>query len=152
MAPDDSPYSGFSAERIEHMEMIQAVIARLGANGFLVKGWAVTVAAALLGLAVNQNDDGLAYVAVVPVAAFWALDGYLLRAERLFRALFDEVRKSDTAVEPFWMAATSSVFIAHARVADPDAGSGVRSILRPTLSLLYGCLLVAAVVVGILIG
>src|SRR5689334_11923188 len=111
MESDGSPYAGFSAERIKHMEMIQAVIARLGGNGFLVKGWAVTVASALLGLAVNKTDDGLAYVSLMPAAAFWALDAYLLRAERLFRALFDEVRLSDTGVKPFWMAATSSAFV-----------------------------------------
>lgn len=134
------------------MEMIQAVIARLGGNGFVVKGWAVTIATVLLGLAVNQKYEGLAYVALVPIAAFWALDGYLLWAERLFRVLFDQVRSSETAVEAFSMAATSSAFIAQTRVADPHAGSGARAMLRPTLSVFYAGLAAAAIVVAVLVG
>lgn len=152
MTPNDSPYQGFSAERIKHMEMIQAVIARLGNNAFVVKGWAVTVAGVLLGLAVNQKDNGLAYVTLVPVGALWALDGYLLWAERLFRTLFDEVRRSDRTVEPFWMAATSSTFIAQARMTDRHAGSGVRAMVRPTLAVYYAGLAVAAIMVAVLVG
>jgi hypothetical protein len=37
---------------------------------------------ALLGLAVDNGDDGLAYVTLVMIAAFWIVDGYLLWAER----------------------------------------------------------------------
>lgn len=39
-----SNYQDFDEARIKHLELIQAVIGRLGINGFLMKGWALTVA------------------------------------------------------------------------------------------------------------
>jgi hypothetical protein len=152
MASDGSPYREFTPERIKHLEMIQAVIARLGGNGFLVRGWAVTIVGALLGLAVNGKDGGLAYLALVPVGAFWVLDTHQLRAERLFRSLFNQVRKNDPAIEPFWMAATSKAFVAHLAAGDRRACSWGYVALRPVLAGLYVPLAVAAIVVGIIVG
>lgn len=39
-----SGYESFEDQRIKHLDMLQAVIGRLGNDSFLVKGWAVTVA------------------------------------------------------------------------------------------------------------
>jgi hypothetical protein len=41
------PYDDFSSNRLKHMELIQAVVSRLAGNSFLVKGGAITLAAAL---------------------------------------------------------------------------------------------------------
>src|SRR4051812_26441753 len=94
------------------MEMIQAVVSRLAGNSFLIKGWALTLTGAFLGFAVNKDDSGLAAAALVPILVFWALDTYYLRAERLFRALYDRVRSSADAIDPFFMGATSDTFVA----------------------------------------
>jgi hypothetical protein len=152
MSSASSPYQAYSTERIKHLDMIQAVITRLGGNSFVVKGWAATVVGALLGLAVNNGDDGLAYVTLVPIAAFSIVDGYLLWAERRFRTLFDLVRESDSAVAPFMMAATGDDFVDNARLADHSATSRPVTMLRPTLALFYLGLAIAAVVGGILVG
>lgn len=101
-------YGDFEDDRIKHLEMLQAVIARLGSNGFLIKGWAVTVAGVFVGLAVNSEDCSLARVGAAAAIVFWGLDGYFLRAERRFRKLFDRVRLFDAAVGPFFMGATAS--------------------------------------------
>jgi hypothetical protein len=37
--------------QIAHLQMIQAVITRMGSNSFLLKGWSVTLVAALFALA-----------------------------------------------------------------------------------------------------
>ena len=66
--------------QIKHLEFIQAVITRLANNSFLMKGWALTVAGLIFGFA-----------------------AYFLRQERLFRRLYDAVRRSDPPVEPFSM-------------------------------------------------
>src|SRR4051812_11241604 len=50
-----SDYGAVEANRIKHMEMIQAAIARHGSNWFVVKGWAITVTTALVGIA-EQED------------------------------------------------------------------------------------------------
>ena len=78
--------------KIAHLEMLQAVITRMGANSFLLKGWSITLVAALFALAADKTNIYFVYLAYFPVAMFWFLDGYFLRQERLFRKLYDRVR------------------------------------------------------------
>lgn len=103
-------YEEFDQNRVKHLEMIQAVIARLGGNGFLIKGWAVTVVGVFIGLAVNASKCSFAIVAIASSAVFWGLDGYFLRVERRFRALGERVRKFDPKIPPFFMSATAKDF------------------------------------------
>lgn len=103
-------YEEFDEGRIKHLELLQSVIARLGNDGFLVKGWAVTLAAAFVGFAVERNSPLLAMIAGVTTLALWALDGYFLRCERLFRELFRRVAEHDEATKPFFMGATTMNF------------------------------------------
>jgi hypothetical protein len=87
----------------KHMESVQAAIGRMGSSSFLLKGWSVTLAAALFALAASQARIGFALAAFVPVLAFWGLDAYYLRKERLFRMLYDDLRSAPYAVTPFSM-------------------------------------------------
>ena len=65
-------------------------------TSFLLKGWSVTVIAAVFLLAVRGTDSALAMVAgLLPAAIFWGLDAYYLQQERLYRALYDHVRKTE---------------------------------------------------------
>jgi hypothetical protein len=91
--------------------MIQAVIARLAGNAFLMKGWAITLAAGAFGFAVSSDRWLLALVAVITTIAFWALDAYFLRCERLFRELHSRVAGSGDDIQPFFMGATSPAFV-----------------------------------------
>ncbi|MGI9297592.1 MAG: hypothetical protein ACR2QC_06820 [Gammaproteobacteria bacterium] len=78
---------------IKHLEMLQGVINRMAHNSFLLKGWTVTLAAAsfwLLGR--DELPSGGKLGIMIVVAVFWGLDGYFLRQERLFRALYNRVR------------------------------------------------------------
>jgi hypothetical protein len=140
-------YEEFDATRIKHMEMIQAVVARLAGNSSLVKGWAITLTAAFLGFAVNEDDTGLAVAALVPIFFFFFLDASYLRSERLFRDLFDQVR-SGSGVEPFDMRATSKD-----RVGDRTARLMyvLKTLARPTLWGFYGLLATAVAIVGAVI-
>jgi len=79
--------------KIAHLGMIQAVINRMGSNSFLIKGWTITLVAALFALAQKESNSKFMYLAYFPAVIFWALDGYYLRQERLFRKLYDAVRK-----------------------------------------------------------
>jgi hypothetical protein len=76
-----------------HLEMLQAVVSRMSANSFLLKGWSVTLVSALFALAASQSQAGFIQLAFLPALAFWALDAFFVRQERLFRALFDRVRQ-----------------------------------------------------------
>ncbi len=76
-----------------HLEMIQGVVNRLSTNSFLLKGWTVLLVSALFALAAGNSKVYFVYLAYFPAIAFWVLDGYFLWQERLFRALYDHVRR-----------------------------------------------------------
>jgi hypothetical protein len=83
---------GWEAARIKHLELVQAVVSRMAANSFWLKGWSVTLVAAIVALAAKDADPRFALLAVVPVLIFWLLDAYFLRQERMYRKLYDHVR------------------------------------------------------------
>src|SRR2546427_2491070 len=86
-----------------HLEMIQGVINRLSQNSFLLKGWSVLLVSSLFALAAFNSNPLFVYLTYLPVIAFWGLDGYFLWQERLFRALYDRVRKLETGKIDFSM-------------------------------------------------
>ena len=77
--------------KIAHLQMVQAVITRMASNSFLIKGWSITLIAALFALAAANTNALFIYLAYFPTFMFWALDAYFLRQERLFRKLYDNV-------------------------------------------------------------
>ncbi|WP_406155722.1 hypothetical protein [Streptomyces canus] len=133
MSADDQ--SRLDDDRIRHLELIQTIVARMGNNSFLIKGWSLTVTGALLAYAVGNDKGSIALVSFLPVLAFWLLDGYFLYQERLFRRLYDRVRRRDTSVEPFAMDVTPG---------REEAGV-LRAAVSPTLSGFYGGLVLALV-------
>lgn len=88
-----------SADRIKHLEFIQAVITRLGSNSFFIKGWALTLAAGFFAISASQLSWQVAASGLVPLLCFWSLDGYFLHQEKLFRCLYDDARRPDSPVE-----------------------------------------------------
>jgi hypothetical protein len=138
-------YGTIEDRRVKHLEMIQAVIGRLGNDSFLVKGWAVTIVGAFLGFAVSAKNCHLAIAGVIPALLFWGLDAHFLRSERLFRALYDGVRSRRQDIDPFYMAATSHDFVSS--LPPQHASSWWSTLWRPTLAIFYGALLASAVAV-----
>jgi hypothetical protein len=88
------------SEQVKHLELIQNVVSRLANNSFLLKGWSVTLGAALLGLAAKESNPKFALIALFPPFVFWGADAYYLRQERLFRKLYDQVRELTDAQWP----------------------------------------------------
>ena len=87
---------------VEHLEMIQAVIDRLGRNSFWIKSWSIILIVAAMVLIARQDIQTPYFVLVLilPTLGFWILDGYFLRQERLFRQVYDEIRvQPDTDFE-----------------------------------------------------
>ena len=77
----------------KHLEFIQGVITRMAGNLFFLRGWTITLIAALLALFMKSVDSENIIYLVILIFTFWILDGYFLSQERLFRALYDYVRK-----------------------------------------------------------
>jgi len=67
----------------------------MAGNSFFLKGWAITLIAALFALSAKDANPKYIFIAYFPVIMFWVLDGYFLSQERLFRDLYDDVRKLD---------------------------------------------------------
>jgi hypothetical protein len=145
----------FDPGRIKHMEMIQAVVSRLAGNSFLIKGWALTITGVFLGFALDRDNSDLAVAAFVPILMFWMLDAYYLRSERLFRALYDEVRTGDAWVKPFYMGGTSRKFVKRVREGETSAAKSAASRWRTfwsqTLWPFYLVLLASTVLVIVVI-
>jgi hypothetical protein len=87
----------------KHLDFLQAAINRMAGNLFLLKGWTITLIAALFALAAKDTNKYFAYLAYFPLLMFWTLDGYFLSQERCFRALYDHVRKLDESKIDFSM-------------------------------------------------
>ena len=83
-----------SEKKLKHLEFIQAVVNRMSGNSFLLKGWSVTLVAALFALAAKDSNKNYIVVAYFPVLIFWLLDAYFLSQERLFRSLYEAVSKT----------------------------------------------------------
>jgi len=77
----------------KHLEFIQEAINRMAGNLFYLRGWTITLVAGLFALLVKNANHNFIFVVYFPVIIFWVLDGYFLSQERLFRSLYDDVRK-----------------------------------------------------------
>lgn len=77
--------------QIAHLGFIQNIISRMSANSFLLKGWSVTLVAAMFALSVRDADKTFIYLAYFPIFLFWVLDSFFLHQEKLYRKLYEEV-------------------------------------------------------------
>ncbi|MDO8658713.1 MAG: hypothetical protein Q7K55_08280 [Candidatus Levybacteria bacterium] len=78
----------------KHLEFIQNIISRMAGNLFFLRGWTITLIGALLALfSKGNNSNYIIYFLIVLTLVFWILDGYFLSQERLFRDLYNYVRK-----------------------------------------------------------
>lgn len=124
----------------KHLDFIQAVITRQAGNSFLIKGWALTVASAFYGFAVNRDAPAVALIGVLVAVAFGYLDAFFLRQERLFRCLYADAITTSSAVPAFSMVT--------APYKDND-GSRWRDVLRsrPLLAL-FGVIIATGIVIA----
>lgn len=83
-------------DRGQHLELIQDVVGRLASNSFMVKGWSLTVAGVFGAIAADRENWAIPLAALLPSAAFWVLDAYYLRFERLYRCLYEDVAARPT--------------------------------------------------------
>ena len=80
-----------SQPNIKHLEFTQTVITRMNTNSFQIKGWTVTVVAALLAIFASTKNELFILVSIFPVTVFWCLDSYYLMQERKFRGIYNDI-------------------------------------------------------------
>ena len=90
----------------KHLEFIQGILNRLSTNSFLIKKWSVVLASALFALSVADSHAAFVCLAYIPTIVFWGLDGFFLYQERLYRKIYDHVRKQGNEDVDFSMDTT----------------------------------------------
>lgn len=78
-------------EYLKEIDLIQNCINRMSQNSFLIKGWALTVFAAVISLmkgAILDNVVMTTLAVIIPFVCFWLLDAYYLQLERRYRYLY----------------------------------------------------------------
>lgn len=120
----------------KHLDLLQGVINRMAGNSFLLKGWSVTLVAALLALAAGGAKPALVAVALLPATMFWGLDGYFLAQERLFRKIYEGVVDRNASVKDYAL-----------NPGPCPLSLVLKAAMRPTLLAFHGTILLVIVVV-----
>ena len=90
--------------KYKHMDYIQSAISRMASNSFYLKGWNVTIIAAIVALSIKESDWRIYACALLLNIVFWFLDAYYLKQEKLFRELYRKISAiSDDAAINFSM-------------------------------------------------
>ena len=77
----------------KEIDLIQAVITRMAQNSFYMKGWCITLVAAIFSLSDGTVREHVYLPLALMVVVFWILDSYYLRQERAYRNLYGHVLK-----------------------------------------------------------
>ena len=90
--------------KYKHMDYIQSAITRMASNSFYLKGWNVTIIAAIVALSIKESDWRIYACALLLNIVFWFLDAYYIKQEKLFRELYRKISAiSDDAAIDFSM-------------------------------------------------
>ena len=146
-----SGYASFDEKRIKHLEMIQSAIVRVSSAGIHTKCWSFVLTAALLALAVQQQECLLGAVSMVIAFGLWVLDHDFLRSEQLFRKLYEHARAAEEP-EPFFMDATGEKFIGRLEKANLHHGVSRWNVFKsPPLWIVYGSQMFAGFIVWLVL-
>lgn len=79
-------------DRRKHLDLIAAVVGRMGTSSAQAKGWSITLAGAAFGVAVLRDNNWLLIVlGIVGLMAFAKIDAHYLHVEKAYRDLHDAV-------------------------------------------------------------
>lgn len=134
-------------DKTKHLEFVQSVITRMNTNSFQLKGWMITIVSALLALFASKSNGLYILVAIVPTLIFWFLDAYYLQQERKFRGLYNDI--VDDKIKLFSIPINNYKY----NKADIDSKKYCywNVFFSPTIWSLYGIIIVALTVGGLLV-
>lgn len=86
------------AEIHKEIDLIQECIKRMAHNSFQIKGWLVALFAVMLALLPERVNGALLGVVMVSITGMlWYLDGFFLKTERDYRAVYNWVLEARPA-------------------------------------------------------
>ena len=80
--------------RMKHLEFVQNAISRMGSNNANLKGYCMTMVAAVIGLSAAVSKEQIIIYSLPIVITFSVLDAAYLSLERGFRQNFDSIRRT----------------------------------------------------------
>lgn len=102
--------------KLKTLEWIQGIVNRMSSNSFTLKGWSITLVAAIFALSIQDvNKDYFILLVFIPIIMFWTLDSYYLMKERGYRKLYDQTRKLDNDYIDFNLSTQKSSFCDYLR-------------------------------------
>ena len=119
---------------LKELDLIQSCILRMANNSFQLKGWAITLAT--LAFAVMPGEKAK-FAALIPVFAFWYLDAFYLRLERLYIKMYNWVLNERPGGN------TTYLFNLNPERFADDVNSIANLMMSTTLRRFYGSLIVA---------
>jgi len=143
-------------DKLKHLELIQAVVTRQAHNSFALRGWAITLVAAIFVLSAKGANQLYFLIALIPTITFWGLDAYYLRQERLFLKLYDRVRALDPSElenNPFSMDTLPYTFPEFSQTMAEDQSkiaSWWSICWSTTIGWLYGSIVITILVVSVI--
>jgi hypothetical protein len=125
-------------DKKKHLEFLQLAINRMASNSFILKGWNITLIVGLFALTLKDLSSSYLYLAILPALAFWGLDAYYLRQERLFRSLYNSIRKSKRKdIDPY-------SFDTH--TVNGEVKNWFCTLFSPTVILLHGSVILFIII------
>ena len=125
-----------STAKEKHLEFIQGAITRMAKCSFIIKGWTIAIAAAGITLLSKQEIRFLyCFPVCILIIGLWTLDGFFLSQERMYRVLYNKVRKED-----------NTDFDMNASVFNSGKNSWICSTFSKTLLLFYGIIFAAVII------
>ena len=76
-------------DTIKHLDYVQCTISRMSDTSFKIKGLAITIVSAFVGIYAKTGDVYFLWALIFPLVLFWFLDSYYLQQERKLRAIYD---------------------------------------------------------------
>ena len=123
-------------DKEKHLELIENIISRMANCSFLIKGWTLTIVAAVFGLAAKDSNIKFIIFAYIIIPCFWILDAFYLSKERQYRSLYDKVRKS-----------SDSDFSMNTSEFNNGKNTWINTIYSKTLNLFYIPLIVIILII-----
>lgn len=126
----------------KHLEFIQITITRMNVNSFLVKGWVVTLVAAIFVLSAKDANTEFLWITPFIGILYWALDAYYLSNERKYRDLYNDVRILDDSAINYSMDLSAY---------EGGKNSFFMCLVSATLLLFYPSIVIASIIASALI-
>lgn len=100
-----------------HLQIMQGVISRMAANSTASKAWCITIVSAILVLIADKSKPEYAFIALVPIFLFLALDSYYLALEKAFRdsynSFINKLHKQNICYEDLYSVAPKGNMTKH---------------------------------------